>query len=317
MSTTHGERLAAGLLDLLGRRVDGARQLGVRLGGLGGDDDVGAVARGAQADGLADAAARAGDEERLALEGRIAMGAHSSAARGLGPGALGGAPPLVPAGCRAARPRRPARTRAPASVRGLRRRRETLDRSAGRRVRRLPGPLHARHIDSSRRDGPRKAHASSGELCAEGRTAPQNGASAGSRGGCGAPSRRRLSPQARQGRPRAIPPYSGSHARACDLECRPASAPRGTSRYRRPTVSSQPSRDVPARLSCHRSRADGRAGRMIGPTIILPAFPSARERSRDGRVSPARGSRAPPARSRRWRGRRPRSRTGARGACRA
>ena len=42
------QRLAAGALDLLGGGVDGARQLRVRFGGLGGDRDVGAVAGGAQ-----------------------------------------------------------------------------------------------------------------------------------------------------------------------------------------------------------------------------------------------------------------------------
>ena len=62
------QRLAARALDLLGRRVDRPRQLRMRLDGLGGDDDVGAVARGAQRDGLADAAAGAGDEEGLAGE---------------------------------------------------------------------------------------------------------------------------------------------------------------------------------------------------------------------------------------------------------
>jgi hypothetical protein len=67
MSTTHASALP-GLLDLLGRRVDGARQLRVRLGGLGGDDDVRAVARRAQRDGEADAAAGAGDEQRASLE---------------------------------------------------------------------------------------------------------------------------------------------------------------------------------------------------------------------------------------------------------
>ena len=51
------QRLAAGRLDLLGRAVNGAGQLGMRLDGLGGDRDVGAVARGAQRDGQADAAA--------------------------------------------------------------------------------------------------------------------------------------------------------------------------------------------------------------------------------------------------------------------
>ena len=60
------QRLAAGVLDLLGGGVDGAGQVLVRLGGLGGDGDVGAVPGGAQGDGQADAAAGAGDEQGLA-----------------------------------------------------------------------------------------------------------------------------------------------------------------------------------------------------------------------------------------------------------
>ena len=63
---------AARALDLLGRGVDGARELRVRLGGLGGDHDVGAVRRGPEADRQADAAARAGDEQGLAFEIRHA-----------------------------------------------------------------------------------------------------------------------------------------------------------------------------------------------------------------------------------------------------
>jgi hypothetical protein len=59
--------LAAGRLDLLGGGVDGARQLGMGLGGLGGDDDIGPVAGRAQGDGQADAARGAGDEEGLAV----------------------------------------------------------------------------------------------------------------------------------------------------------------------------------------------------------------------------------------------------------
>ena len=39
------QRLAAGLLDLGGGGVDGAFELGMRLDGLGGDGDIGAVAR--------------------------------------------------------------------------------------------------------------------------------------------------------------------------------------------------------------------------------------------------------------------------------
>ena len=51
------QRAAAGRLDLLGRRVDRALELGVRLGGLRDQRDVRAVARGAQRDREADAAA--------------------------------------------------------------------------------------------------------------------------------------------------------------------------------------------------------------------------------------------------------------------
>ena len=59
------QRLAAGPGDLLGGGEDGARQLRVRLVGLGGDRDVGAVARGAQRDREPDAARGAGDEQRV------------------------------------------------------------------------------------------------------------------------------------------------------------------------------------------------------------------------------------------------------------
>ena len=52
------QRLAARRLDRLGGGVDGALELRVRLGGLGDQRDVGAVARGAQRDREADAAAR-------------------------------------------------------------------------------------------------------------------------------------------------------------------------------------------------------------------------------------------------------------------
>lgn len=63
-----GKRLAAGRLDPFGRRVDRAFQARIRRVGLGRDDDIGAVARAPFADGQADAAAGAGDEDRLALE---------------------------------------------------------------------------------------------------------------------------------------------------------------------------------------------------------------------------------------------------------
>ena len=59
--------LAAGAGDLLGGGEDRTRQLGMRLFGLGGDRDVGAVARRSQRDGKPDAARRAGDEECCAL----------------------------------------------------------------------------------------------------------------------------------------------------------------------------------------------------------------------------------------------------------
>ena len=59
----HRQRLAAGLLDLLGGGIDRARQLRMRLGGLGRDRDIGAVARGAQRDRQPDAARAAGDEQ--------------------------------------------------------------------------------------------------------------------------------------------------------------------------------------------------------------------------------------------------------------
>ena len=58
------ERLAAGRFDIGGRRVDRARQLRMRLGGLRGDDDVGAVGGGAHRDRVADASRGSGDEER-------------------------------------------------------------------------------------------------------------------------------------------------------------------------------------------------------------------------------------------------------------
>ncbi len=45
--------------------MNGARQLRMRPVGLGGNGDIGAVARGAQRDGLADAARGAGDEQGL------------------------------------------------------------------------------------------------------------------------------------------------------------------------------------------------------------------------------------------------------------
>src|ERR1700759_2076499 len=64
-----GERPAPGLLDLLGRRVERSGELRVRLGGLPGGGHLGAVARGPERDGQADATASPGDEERLSLKG--------------------------------------------------------------------------------------------------------------------------------------------------------------------------------------------------------------------------------------------------------
>jgi hypothetical protein len=63
-----GERRPAGRLDFLGGRVNGAGKLGMGVGRLGSDDDIGAVARGAQCDREANAALAAGNEQRLAFE---------------------------------------------------------------------------------------------------------------------------------------------------------------------------------------------------------------------------------------------------------
>ena len=52
-------------LTLFGRGVDGAWELGVRLGGLGGDHDVGAIPSSLQGDGLPDAPTGARDEDCL------------------------------------------------------------------------------------------------------------------------------------------------------------------------------------------------------------------------------------------------------------
>jgi hypothetical protein len=62
------QRLAAGLFELRGGGVHRARQLRVRLGGLGHQRDVGAVLRGTLGDGQADSTAGAGDEHGFALE---------------------------------------------------------------------------------------------------------------------------------------------------------------------------------------------------------------------------------------------------------
>ncbi|MOA44759.1 hypothetical protein D3C78_1670800 [compost metagenome] len=60
--------LAAGRFDFGGDAEDGAGQFRMRLGALRRDDDIGAVARRAQGDLAADAAAGAGDEQGLALQ---------------------------------------------------------------------------------------------------------------------------------------------------------------------------------------------------------------------------------------------------------
>ena len=64
-----GQRVAAGFGDLVGGGEDGARQLRMRLVGLGGNGDVGAVARGAERNCKPDAARCAGDEERVVFKG--------------------------------------------------------------------------------------------------------------------------------------------------------------------------------------------------------------------------------------------------------
>ena len=62
------QRISAGFDDLLSGGEDGAGQLRMRLVGLSGDDNIGAVARGAQRNGKPDAARCAGDEQGVALE---------------------------------------------------------------------------------------------------------------------------------------------------------------------------------------------------------------------------------------------------------
>src|SRR5246127_1117089 len=62
------QRLATGLLDLLGRGVDGARKLGMGLSGLGDQSDVRAVGRDPLGDRQPDAAAGAGDKHGLSCE---------------------------------------------------------------------------------------------------------------------------------------------------------------------------------------------------------------------------------------------------------
>src|SRR5699024_12096401 len=63
------QRVSAGGLDLCGGSMDGALQLRVRLIRLRGNGDVGAVRRGPQCNGQADAARAATDEKGLAVQG--------------------------------------------------------------------------------------------------------------------------------------------------------------------------------------------------------------------------------------------------------
>src|SRR3546814_2532908 len=60
--------LAAGVCDRVSRAVDRAGQLGGRIAGLGGDDDIGAIARCAHGNGQPDTARSTGDEQRLAFQ---------------------------------------------------------------------------------------------------------------------------------------------------------------------------------------------------------------------------------------------------------
>ncbi len=63
------QRLAAGRAHLVGGGKDGALQLRMRLRGLRGDRDIGAVACGTQCDRKPNATARTGNKQRLAFEG--------------------------------------------------------------------------------------------------------------------------------------------------------------------------------------------------------------------------------------------------------
>ena len=69
----HGDRQrpAAQRLDLGGGVVDGPRQPGIGLAGLGGNNDVRAVFRGFERDRFANAPAGTGDEDGLALQGVV------------------------------------------------------------------------------------------------------------------------------------------------------------------------------------------------------------------------------------------------------
>src|SRR5665213_3889362 len=75
--TAADEVRAAGGADFVSGGVDGALELRLRLGGLGGDRDIGAIARGAQRDRQSDPAAATGHEQRLAFER-----CHGSSLRG-------------------------------------------------------------------------------------------------------------------------------------------------------------------------------------------------------------------------------------------
>src|SRR5258708_39624811 len=57
------QRLAAGTLDVLGGAVDGASELRMRRGGLGGDRDIRSLPRRPQRNGQADSAAGTGNKQ--------------------------------------------------------------------------------------------------------------------------------------------------------------------------------------------------------------------------------------------------------------
>ncbi|MNI72302.1 hypothetical protein D3C73_1282360 [compost metagenome] len=63
-----GQRPATGGLDFLGNTVNRPRQLGVRLGTLGGNHDIGAIARGAQGNLATNPTTGASNEQGFALQ---------------------------------------------------------------------------------------------------------------------------------------------------------------------------------------------------------------------------------------------------------
>jgi hypothetical protein len=173
----------------------------------------------------------------------------------------------------------------------------TLSHAIAPRV--SPVLSHARHSAPSERDRPRKEHACTRKLCAKVRPPPQR---------CGARARRRQSPQPSADVRAFFRLDSLRCPRARDLESRIASAPRGTSRYLRPTVSSHDRATVPARRSFRRFRfhaflagPDSFAGGREGGEDDWPNhsfFPPSHLRARETAIRSARGSRAPPKRFR-------------------